>query len=187
MRLRLTTLLLAGLLVTSAARATDFRIDATRSHAVFSVRLLWLHTINGRFTQIAGTVKVDPQGLSTVDASIAVDSIAMESERFRRWVLAPEFFDAARYPTIRFLSDPVPYARLSSGGVLNGQLTLRGVTRAVRFELLPAGCSPANTQNCLIEARGSISRSAFGMSGRRGTLSDQVQLGLVIALAAAPN
>jgi len=170
-----------------AARYTDYRINPTRTQATFAVRLLWLRTISGRFTIIAGEVKLDQRGHAVIDARITVDSVAMESDRLRRWVLAPEFFDAAQYPTIRFLSDPVPLAKLISGGELDGQLSLRGITLPVQFELLPATCATLTAATCLIEARGSVSRSAFGMSSHRTALSNHVDLGLSIALDNAPD
>ncbi len=178
-------LLTALALAAPAVRSANFRIDAARSHAEFGVRLLWLHTINGRFSQIGGEVQLDPRGLAIVDARIGIESVAMGSARFRRWVLAPEFFDAAEYPTIHFLSEPIPLARLTSGGPLDGLLSLRGVTRPVRFELLPASCSTITAPGCQIQARGLVSRSAFGMTSHRTALSDQVQLGLLIALEPA--
>ena len=175
--------LLAVLALTvPAARGTSLRIDGSRSHAEFGVRLLWLRTVSGRFAQISGKVTLDAQEQATVDAHIPVASLAMDSARFRRDVLAPPFFDATNYPRIHFLSDPVPLARLTAGGALDGQLSLRGVTRPVRFELLPSQCSTLTARRCLIEARGLISRSAFGMTSYRATVSDQVQLGLLIAL-----
>lgn len=177
------TCLLAGLaLAAPAARSADYRIAADRSYADFAVRLLWLHTINGRFTQIAGQVRVDPHGLATVDARIGVNSVVMDSARFRRWMLAPEFFDAAQYPTIHFVSDPVALSLLSKGGVLDGQLSLRGVTRPIRFELMPSTCGAITAGDCVIEAHGTLARGEFGMNGHRATLSDQVQLGLWITL-----
>jgi polyisoprenoid-binding protein YceI len=148
---------------------------------------LWLQTITGRFTQITGEVTLDDHGLATVDARITASSIRMASERLRRWVMAPDFFDAVQYPTIRFLSQPITFSMLTTGGVLQGQLTLRGVTHPMRFELQPAHCTPSEQQTCLIEARGSLSRSAFGMDSHRTALSDQVQLGLLIALEHATN
>jgi polyisoprenoid-binding protein YceI len=173
--------LLTGLALTApAARSTAYHIAAYRSHADFAVRLLWLHTINGRFTQIAGQLQVDPRGLATVDARITVDSLVMDSARFRRWVMAREFFDAAQYPTIHFVSDPIALTRLTAGGMLGGRLSLRGVTQPVRFELMPAVCSTRSMTDCVIEAHGTVSRSVFGMSGHSASLSDQVQLGLWI-------
>lgn len=186
MRRRFTACLLAALaLAAPAARSTDYRIAADRSHADFAVRLLWLHTISGRFMQINGRIRLDPHGLATVDARIAVDSVAMDSARFRRWVLAPEFFDAAQYPVIHFISEPIPLALLSTGGTLDGRLSLRGMTQPIRFELQPAACGAITTAGCVIEAHGTLSRNAFGMNTHRTALSDQVQLGLWIALGPA--
>jgi polyisoprenoid-binding protein YceI len=184
----LASLLFAALVLAApTARAMDYRINSARSDAEFGVRLLWLKTITGRFTQIAGEVKLDDHGLATVDARITASSIQMASDRLRRWVMAPDFFDALQYPTIRFLSQPITFSMLTTGGVLQGQLTLRGVTQPMRFELLPAHCTPSVRQTCLIEARGSLSRTAFGMASHRTALSDQVQLGLLIALEHTPN
>lgn len=49
----------------------------------------------------------------------------MESSRLRRWVLAPGFFDAKRFPSIHFESSPTPLHLLSEGGDVKGKLTLR--------------------------------------------------------------
>lgn len=182
-------MLLTGLVLLPAgtATATDYRIAPAESHADFAVRLLWLHTIDGRFTDINGRVHVDARGMATVNASIRAESIVMDSERFRRWTLAPEFFDAARYPIIHFVSRPVALAMLTRGGPLEGWLDLRGMTRAVRFELQPAHCQSLASAACLIRAEGSISRSAFGMHGHHASLSDPVELGLSIRLDAASD
>lgn len=180
-------LLAALVLLAPAARSMEYRINPARSDAEFGVRLLWLQTVTGRFTQIAGEVKLDQAGLATVDARITTASVQMHSARLRRWVLAPDFFDAEHYPTIHFLSQPITFSMLSTGGAMDGQLTLRGITRPVRFELEPSHCSATAEQTCIIEARGSVSRSAFGMNQHRTALSDQVQLGLLIALDHAPN
>jgi polyisoprenoid-binding protein YceI len=174
-------------LAAPAALATDFRIDENRSYADFEVRLLWLHKVDGRFTHIAGEVRVSPQRLATVDVRIVLNSVVMDSSRFRRWVLAPEFFDAERYPVAHFLSDPVPLARLAAGGQLDGRLELRGVERPLRLQLLPTRCARLNASGCVIEARGAVSRSDFGMSSHRATLSDQVQLDLAITLDPTPE
>jgi len=164
-----------------------YRINPARSNAQFGVQLLWLQTISGRFSQIAGEVTLNASGLATVDARITTDSIQMHSARLRRWVLAPDFFDAGHYPTIHFLSQPITFSTLSTGGPMDGQLTLRGVTRTVHFELRPSQCAPAAEETCVIKARGLVSRSEFGMDQHRTALSDQVQLGLIIALDHAPN
>lgn len=180
---RLAVHLALALTAAPALHAADYRIDPARSHAEFGVRLLWLSQVTGSFERIDGEVTLSARrDQAVVDARIAVDSIQMSSERFRRWVLAPEFFDVARYPVIHFVSEPVPLASLERGGELYGTLTLRGVSRPARFELLPSSCPLEQPQACRIEVRGDIQRSDFGMTGHRTALSDQVRLGLLIAI-----
>jgi polyisoprenoid-binding protein YceI len=184
MRIAVVAALLGLALATHAAPVRVWHIEHPLSHVDFGIRLLWLHTIHGRFGTIAGTVEPRAGNRVVVDARVAVDSLVMDSPRLRRWVLDEEFFDAARYPTLHFVSAPVARGALDEGGTLQGQLTLRGVTRPVRFELLPARCA---ADACLIEARGELRRSEFGMGGHRAVLSDHVELALSIAIARAPD
>lgn len=171
------------LLATLPAHAADYRISPERSHADFGVRLFWVSQISGRFEQIDGDVTLSAlRDTAVVDAQIAVDSIHMSSERIRRWVLAPEFFDVSRYPTIHFVSEPVALDTLEKGGDLEGTLTLRGVTRPARFQLLPSHCPLHQPRECVIAVRGTLQRSDFGMSGHRAALSDKVELGMSISL-----
>jgi polyisoprenoid-binding protein YceI len=175
--------LLLLLLVTQPAQAADYRIDPARSHADFGVKLFWLSQVSGRFEEIAGDVTLSAlHDTAVVDAHITVDSIHMGSDRIRRWVLAPEFFDASRFPSIHFVSDPISLAMLEKGGDLDGTLTLRGITKPTRFEVLPSHCPLEAPQQCVISVRGVIQRSDFGMSSHRTAISDQVQLGMMISL-----
>lgn len=194
-------LLLGGACVPAMSTATDGRgrlqIDSTRSHAEFSVRLLWLRQISGRFDHIYGTLAwspvpapaattaaaVDPGPYGIVDAWIDVASVHMPEARYERWLLAPEFFDATHYPRVHFVSAPVPLALLASGGTLQGRLTMRGVTRPVRFDTLPSACPQPQSAPCTIKVAGTVKRSDFGMRGHRAALSDRVQLGLLIVLS----
>jgi polyisoprenoid-binding protein YceI len=165
------------------------RIDDSRSHVDFGVRLLWLRNVEGRFQQIDGEVSVSPHhDEARVQARINVSSIQMDSERFRRWVMAPEFFDAEHYPTIYFRSAPIPLSLFEQGGALDGTLTIRGISRSVRFQIQPSGTPClATAQACVINLSGSLQRSDFGMLGHRTALSDRVDLGLQIALQPEPT
>lgn len=175
--------LLLLLLVMQPAQAADYRIDPDRSHADFGVKLFWLSQISGRFEEIDGDVTLSTlHDTAVVDARITVDSIHMGSDRIRRWVLAPEFFDASRFPSIHFVSDPISLGMLEKGGDLDGTLTLRGITRPAHFEVLPSHCPLHAPQQCVISVRGTIQRSDFGMTGHRTAISDQVQLGMMISL-----
>lgn len=165
------------------AQPTAYRIDSAHSLAVFGVRLLWLHEISGRFQHIDGAVLPGPgNDTVVVRANIAVDSVTMDSPRMRRWVLAPDFFDAAEYPFIRFVSDPLPLATLEQGGPLPGRLSLRGVTAPMSFTLHPLYCTGSPPASCRISLNGTLQRGDFGMIAHRATLSDRVELNLAITL-----
>jgi len=155
-------------------------LDSTRSQAGFGIGVLLLFDVVGRFVKVDGFVEIDRQTQeAVVDARIAADSVRIDGGSREDWARSAEFFDAERYPEIRFRSDAFPLSRLSEGGGLAGKLTLRGITRAASFELLPATCArPA--RDCPVRAKGVIRRSMFGMRTRRATLSDKVILELSI-------
>jgi polyisoprenoid-binding protein YceI len=111
----------------------------------------------------------------------------MRVRSHEEWVKSSEFFDAVHYPEIHFVSDAVPLKRLQSGGEIDGTLTLRGSSKPVRFQITVPTCPGASGEDCPVEAAGSIRRSDFGMSSRRGTLSDKVDLGFTIYVAPAKS
>lgn len=171
------------LLSAASASAADLRIDPARSRAEFGVRLLWVSTVSGSFDGIRGDVTIDHEARTAiVSADLDTASIRMESARLRRWVLAPEFFDAEHYPHIRFVSAATPLDVLSQGGDLKGELTMRGITRPVSFRLQANRCPPDALAGCAIQLQGIIDRTEFEMRGRRGALSDRVNLGMAIVL-----
>jgi polyisoprenoid-binding protein YceI len=176
-------LLLLLLPAYAAASESDYRIDPTNSQATFQVRLFWLDNVNGQFTQVIGDVVQGPNPDSwVVDATIAVDSVAMPTNRMRRWVLAPDFFDAGHHPIIHFVSNPIEQAQLDQGGTLTGYITLRGVTAPIRFAVQPVHCEQLVETPCRILLSGRLHRSTFGMTSDRLALSDSVDLNLSITL-----
>ena len=172
-----------ALLATTPLSAADLRIDPVRSRAEFSVRLLWVSTVTGSFDGIRGEVTIDPPTqTAVVNADIDTESIRMESARLRRWVLAPEFFDAGHHPRIHFESSPTALEVLSQGGNVQGRLTIRGVTQPVSFRLQPTRCPTHGMAGCDLQLQGMIDRTDYEMRGRRGALSDRVSLGMAIVL-----
>lgn len=157
------------------------QFDLAQSRAEFSVRVMWLIPVHGRFTSVHGTISVDSfRSSARVEALIDVADVHMRTRGDEAWVKSAEFFDAQHFPQIQFVSEPFALSRLEKGGEVAGVLTIRGVARAARFELQPAGCKGAIGNDCPVEAEGVIRRSEFGMRSRRGALSDKVDLSFSI-------
>jgi polyisoprenoid-binding protein YceI len=171
------------LLVLGAAplQADVLALDPARSSAEFEIRAMWMFDVGGRFGDVTGEVDLDPQARSlTVRARIDVRGVDMRRDSYEEWVKSGEFFDAAQYPQIVFKSEPFPLATLDLGGDIVGTLSLRGITRNMRFRLRPSECPGAAALDCPVIADGSLQRSDFGMRTRRATLADKVRLRLSV-------
>lgn len=153
--------------------------SAEHSQAEFEARFLGAFPARGWFSRLQGALRAVEDGRIVVEAEIALDSLQGLSERERRWVLGPDFFDAARHPRIRFRSEPLPCSALERPGPLLGRLEIRGIERPVRFELAPARCARAGI-DCPLEARGAIRRLSFGLGQGAVGLGDRVALRLSI-------
>ena len=156
-----------------------WRIDPARSQARFRVRLFGVVPIGGVFDRFAGEVGVDrARGIATVTATLDAQAVRMNRASHTAWAKSPEFFDAERHPSIRFVSLELPLARLTDGGRIDGTLFLRGITRKVEFRLDDTDCALGVDSICRVVVTGAVDRSAFGMTTRRGTLADRVSFTL---------
>jgi polyisoprenoid-binding protein YceI len=165
-----------------------WNIDPAQSQVQFSVRKFWFAHARGTFPALSGTLqRIDTHigaDLARVDADLAVAGLQMDDAGDRARALGDGFFDAARFPSIHFDSDPFPMDGLVAGGTLHGMLDLHGERHPVTLVLQSSDC-PRQPLQCVIRVEGTISRSDFGMRGWRGVLSDKVQLDLRIVLRAS--
>lgn len=173
-----------ALALAADARATGterWLVDAGASEAEFRARVFAVITISGRFDRVAGQIDVDrPRGLARIDTVVELASLGMANAAHADWALSPAFFDAERHPDARFRADDVPLGVLASGGVLHGQLSLRGVRRPVAFRLQPRDCPLDPARPCAMVLEGSVRRTDFGMQAERHAVADRVQLRITV-------
>lgn len=90
--------------------------------------------VRGRFGSFNGSLEIAADPLqSTVTASADVDSISTGDQGRDDHLKSADFFDAANFPTIEFKS-----TKIEADGddfVLFADLTIRGITKNVKFEL----------------------------------------------------
>ncbi|HWQ56493.1 MAG TPA: YceI family protein [Bryobacteraceae bacterium] len=183
---RLALLVPAVLCLAGSAPAQEWQIDGAHSAAQFSVRHLMVTTVRGQFGKISGSAVYDPANVakSSIVAEVQVDSIDTREPKRDAHLKSADFFDAAKYPTVRFQSKSV-----EPGGAgrfkLIGDLTIRGVTRQVAFDVeglatpIKDGRGGERTG---ATASTKISRKDFGMTWNRAleaggvTVSDEVAL-----------
>jgi polyisoprenoid-binding protein YceI len=110
-------------------------IDPVHSAVSFSVRHLNLAAMRGGFGEFSGEITVGDDALaSAVRAEISIGSLNTLNGARDGHLLTGDFFDAEKHPTATFVSTGI--AEVADGKyTLQGELTLKGVTKQVDFEL----------------------------------------------------
>jgi polyisoprenoid-binding protein YceI len=150
------------------AFAQAWQIDTAHSRAQFTVRHLGIADIRGDFGGVTGTVQYDGKDVTKarIDATIDVNSITTRVAARDTHLKTADFFDVEKHPTMKFVSTSITAAGPGKYK-MTGNLTLRGVTKPVTFDLdAPAG--PVKDHNGVTKigaaARGQINRKDFGVN-----------------------
>jgi polyisoprenoid-binding protein YceI len=167
--------------------AGTWTIDPVHSEVGFSARHMMVSKVRGKFATFSGQVVTgaDPLG-SAVTAEIDMASIDTGNEQRDGHIRSADFFEVETHPTMTYRSTGV---RLQDGEyVLDGDLTLKGVTKNVplKLELNGFGPDPFGGTRAGFTATGEINRREFGVNfnaalGTGGAVvSDKVALHLEI-------
>jgi polyisoprenoid-binding protein YceI len=115
---------------TTTLPAGTYRLDPVHSSASFAVKHMVVATFRGRFEDFDATLTVDDSGRTSLSGVVKVDSIELKDENLKAHVGSPEFFDAERYPEIRFETTQLD---IGDGGEVNvaGDLTIKDQTHRV--------------------------------------------------------
>ena len=110
---------------------TSWSFDPAHSHIGFSVRHLMVSKVRGEFTKWNGTLDFDPARPEAAVITAVIDAASIDTHEAQRdgHLRSPDFFDAPTHPTLTFKSTKVEKAGESYR--VTGDLTIRGVTRAV--------------------------------------------------------
>ncbi len=138
-------------------------IDPVHSSIEFSVRHLMVSKVRGKFETFSGTITVAPDGTPSVTAEIDVASLNTGNEQRDGHVKSADFFDVERYPVAAFTSTSV--RPNGAAYLLDGYLTLKGVTKSVSLDLEFNGVSPGQGYGEVsgYEASVVLSRRDFGI------------------------
>jgi polyisoprenoid-binding protein YceI len=122
--------------------AGTWDIDAVHSEVAFTVRHMMVSKVRGRFDKFEGRIVTGekPED-STVTASVDLSSINTNQEQRDAHIRSADFFEVETYPTMNFASTGIRNLD-GDGFLLDGNLTLKGVTRPVTFEAELNGIGP---------------------------------------------
>lgn len=152
---------------TPDVKAGTYKVDPAHSEIGFRVKHLGLSTVRGVFTESDAEIVFPGTELSGMQAEATIHAASVNTNEADRdaHLRSADFFDAENHPTITFSNLNVTSVE-GSRFTLEGDLTIRGVTKPVRLdgEYLGAAADPWGNQRVALTAEGTIDRTEFGLN-----------------------
>ncbi|MGH2569617.1 MAG: YceI family protein, partial [bacterium] len=151
----------------AAAEVVHYPVDPVHSQVGFTVRHI-VSTVPGQFNDFSGEVWADPgnvAGTLKVTGVVKTTSIDTNNEKRDGHLRSPDFFDAEKHPELTFVSKAVK--KKDDGYVVSGDLTMRGVTKPVDFDVVVHGFVShpfTNTPMAALEMTAKVNRQDFGIN-----------------------
>ena len=175
------------------ALAGTWDIDPAHSTVEFSVRHMMVTTVKGQFQKVKGTVELDEKdpSKSTVEVSIETASIDTREAKRDAHLKSPDFFDAAKFPTLTFKSTKIEKAGKGKFK-LTGDLSMHGITKSVVLAVEGPSASIKDPYGRTVRgvmATGKLDRKDWGMTWNKAldsggfVVSDEVKLDINAELA----
>ena len=164
---------------------STYKIDSAHSEITFKVKHLMITSVTGSFTKFDATMEAEAADFSDAKISFEAEtaSISTNNEQRDGHLQSEDFFAAAKYPTLSFVS--TSFTKVTAEEyVLNGNLTIKGVTKPVQLAVEYGGTAtdPYGQVKSGFEIGGKINRQDFGLVWSATTeaggivVSDEVKL-----------
>jgi polyisoprenoid-binding protein YceI len=157
-----------------------WKSDPIHSSVGFAVRHV-VGTFRGSFGQFEAELS-DASGEPRLTGRVPVESVRVDEENLYGHLVSPEFFDKDLNPEIKFESTGI--TRDGDQVVVDGELTVKGVTKAVvaRGEIVGPASGPDGVERVGIDLETEVDRHDFGLDWQMDlpdggkTLGDEVTL-----------
>ena len=179
MKRTLIALSLSAAALTSAMAAPEtYTIDPNHTFPTFEVNHLGYSIQRGRFDKTSGTITLDLAAKAgSADITIQTGSIDMGFDEWNKH-MDEKFFNVEKFPTMAFKSSKFKFKGDKLVAV-DGDLTLRGVTKPVTLTVDLFKCAPhpmLKKDACGANATATIKRSEFGMSEFIPFVGDDIKI-----------
>lgn len=157
--------------------AQNFIANNENSKINFVIKNIGLN-VNGNFSGLQGTIIFDAKNLKSSEINFSVNSNSVNTENAARdkHLRKEEYFDVDKFQLITFKSTKIePATRLNRYNV-EGNLTIKGISKTIKFELIAI----EKENNLDIKCNFEINRRNFKVGGNSLVLSDNVKMNLNI-------
>lgn len=158
-------------------------LDPSHSEVTFSVRHMMISKVRGTFGMKEATLIAPENPLEArVEAKVDVTSVDTKDENRDAHLRSADFFDTETFPTMEFVSTG---ARVEDGDfIVDGDLTIRGITKPVSFEFEFGGFGkdPYGNYKAGASAKTVINREDFGLTWNAALETGGVLVGKEITI-----
>jgi len=181
----LMTILFTLAVLVAPAQAADYDIDTKGAHAFiqFKIKHLGYSWLVGRFNKFNGQFSYDEKNLATSKVEVNIDPASIDSNHAERdkHLRSKDFLDVSKFPAAKFVSTAYQ-AKANNKGVLQGKLTLHGVTKAISINVkhIGQGPDPWGGYRAGFEGHTTLTLADFGINYNLGPASRTVEMFLSV-------
>ena len=143
-----------------------YDLDTAHSSVGFTVRHAMVTKVRGEFTDFTATLTANQENPaeSTVEATVETASVDTRNADRDAHIKNEDFFDVEKFPQMTFNSTSFD-VDASGNGTVTGDLTIKGTTKPVTFDVETFGVEedPFGNTRLGFEARTEINRKDFGI------------------------
>lgn len=162
--------------------AGTYPVEPGHTQIRFTVMHLGFTPYSGFFSNASGDLTIDPAKPEAAKVSIEVPmaSVWVTVPKLTEELRSPMFFDAAKYPTMKFVSDRVTVN--GQHATISGQLTMHGQTHPLTLEATFVGAGTMMGRRTVgFTATGTLKRSDYGIKMGVPLVSDEVKIDIAAA------
>ena len=174
---------LAALVQLTPGYAAEYKIDLSHSFIQFKISHMGFSVLNGRFDDFAGGFTWDKAKPETAAVNVTIKAASVNSNWAERdkHIRSKDFLEVDKFPEASFKS--TKYTGDATGGTLDGELTLHGVTKpvSIKMKAIGEGKDPWGGYRAGFAGTTTIKRSDFGVNKfELGPQSDPMDFELFI-------
>ena len=134
--------------------------------------------VNGTFSGLKGTIIFDNLDLKSSEINVSVNSNSVNTDNTARdkHLRKDEYFNVEKFPLISFISNKIEKATRLNRYNIDGILTIKGISRPIKFELVAI----EKENNIELKCNFEINRRTFKVGENSLVLSDNVKMNLII-------
>ncbi|GAA0541965.1 YceI family protein [Chitinophaga japonensis] len=147
---------------------TTWVLDPAHSEVNFKVKHLMISTVSGKFDKFDVQLDASKEDFTDANVTVTVDTASINTGDAQRdgHLKSADFFEAEKYPQLKFVSRSFKKSDNKGDYTLEGELTIRDVTKTISIPVEYGGTvrDPWGNTKVAFSIDTKINRKEFGLN-----------------------